>query len=94
MQVLLKCVKESGPFTHVLAPASTWGKSIIPRAAALMDSAPVTDVTSIIDDTTFQRPIYAGNAITTVQVKPSENSSIFMTVRPTSFDAAPKVWHM
>jgi len=87
--VLLKCIKAQGPFTHVLAPASTWGKSIIPRAAAVLDSAPVTDVIDIVDEKTFQRPIYAGNAITTVQIKPVKDTSIFLTVRPTSFDAAP-----
>ncbi len=72
-------------FTHVLAPASNHGKNFIPRAAALLDSSPLTDVVSVVDENTFQRPVYAGNAIATMKMT---DAIKFILVRPTAFEKA------
>ena len=72
-------------YTHVLAPATTFGKNILPRAAALLDVALVSDVTRIMTPDTFQRPIYAGNAIASVQ---SHDKIKMLTIRTTAFAAA------
>jgi electron transfer flavoprotein alpha subunit len=72
--------------SHVLAPASTYGKNIMPRAAALLDVAQISDIASIESADTFVRPIYAGNALATVQSKDAIKA---ITVRATAFDAAP-----
>ncbi|WP_417227176.1 electron transfer flavoprotein subunit alpha/FixB family protein [Amphritea sp.] len=71
--------------THVLAPATTQGKNVLPRAAAMLDVAQISEVTAIIDATTFVRPIYAGNALATVQ---SSDPIQVVTVRGTAFEAA------
>ncbi len=71
--------------THILAAATTNGKNISPRVAALLDVAQISDITEVISPDTFVRPIYAGNALATVQS--SDNVKV-LTVRTTAFDEA------
>ena len=70
-------------YTHIMAPATTFGKNIFPRIAVKLDIAQVSDVIKIISSDTFMRPIYAGNAIATVK---SNDKIKIITVRPTSFE--------
>lgn len=72
-------------FTHIVAVASNDGKNIVPRVAALRDVAPITDVTAVHDEATFDRPMYAGNAIARVR---SGDALRVLTVRPTAFEKA------
>ncbi|VVM77190.1 Electron transfer flavoprotein subunit alpha [Pseudomonas fluorescens] len=73
-------------YSHVIAPATTNGKNYLPRAAALLDVDQISEITAVVSADTFKRPIYAGNAIATVQ----SNATIkVLTVRTTGFDAAP-----
>jgi electron transfer flavoprotein alpha subunit len=69
---------------YIIASASTFGKNLLPRVAAMFDVAQISDMTKIIDATTFEHPIYAGNALETVQ---SLDEKIVITVRPTAFEA-------
>ncbi|MFO0995764.1 MAG: FAD-binding protein [Alphaproteobacteria bacterium] len=75
----------AGSYSHVLAPASTYGKNIMPRVAALLDVSQISDISGIESPDTFIRPIYAGNALATVQ---SKDKIKVITVRTTAFDAA------
>lgn len=70
-------------YSHVFAPATSNGKNFMPRVAALLDVAQISEITAVESADTFQRPIYAGNAIATVQ---STDAVKVVTVRPTSFD--------
>ncbi|KAF1345276.1 hypothetical protein BDV97DRAFT_401872 [Delphinella strobiligena] len=79
--LLIENVKKGG-FTHVLAGHSAFGKNLMPRVAALMDVQQISDITAIESEDTFVRPIYAGNAILTVQ---SSDSPKIITVRGTAF---------
>ena len=80
-------------YSHVLAPSTTFGKDLLPRAAALMGVNQVSDIMEVIDARTFKRPIYAGNAIVTVRVP--ESMKVVATIRTASYaatgegDAAP-----
>jgi electron transfer flavoprotein alpha subunit len=75
----------AGDYSHILAAATTTGKNFMPRVAALLDKVQISDITDVIDDVTFKRPIYAGNAIATV--KSNEDKHI-ITVRTSAFDSA------
>ena len=68
---------------HLVAAATTVGKNILPRAAAIMDVQPISDISGVVDADTFERPIYAGNAIATVK---SSDSIKVLTVRAANFD--------
>ena len=76
-------VELAANYSHVLAPASTNGKNVIPRVAALLDVQPISEISAVESPDTFQRPIYAGNIIATVQ---SSDAIKVMTVRTTAFD--------
>mgnify|MGYP000290598378 CR=1 FL=1 len=79
-----KLVAELGKgYSHILAASTTTGKNILPRAAALLDVSMITDIIAVESANTFKRPIYAGNAIATVQ---SDEAIIVGTVRGTAFD--------
>ena len=73
-------------YDYLLAPATSNGKNVMPRVAALLDVAQISEITAVISADTFQRPIYAGNVIATVQ---STDARKVITVRPPGFDAAP-----
>ncbi len=75
----------AGDYDHIVAPATTDAKNILPRVAALLDVMVITDVSGIVDSDTFERPIYAGNAIQTVK---SSDTKKVVSVRFSAFDAA------
>src|SRR5471032_437635 len=75
----------AGSYSHILAPATAYGKNILPRVAAKLDVAQISEITKVDGPDTFERPIYAGNAIATVQ---SSDKVKVITVRSTGFDAA------
>jgi electron transfer flavoprotein alpha subunit len=75
----------AGSYSHILAPATAYGKNILPRVAAKLDVAQISEITKVDSPDTFERPIYAGNAIAYVQ---SSDKIKVITVRSTGFDAA------
>ncbi|MFN4062207.1 MAG: electron transfer flavoprotein subunit alpha/FixB family protein [Paracoccus hibiscisoli] len=75
----------AGDYSHIAAPATTDAKNVMPRVAALLDVMVMSDVSAVIDADTFERPVYAGNAIQTVK---SADATKVMTIRVASFDAA------
>jgi electron transfer flavoprotein alpha subunit len=81
--VIVKLVKN---YSHIVCSANTFGKNLMPRVAALLDVSQVSDITKVISEDTFLRPIYAGNAFATVK---SNDKIKCVTIRPTSFDPAP-----
>jgi electron transfer flavoprotein alpha subunit len=82
---LILSISES--YTHILAPASTFGKNLMPRVSAKLDSQQISDIISVESDNTFKRPIYAGSCIAKVK---SNDSIKVITVRSTAFDAVGK----
>mmetsp|Transcript_5027 Transcript_5027/g.6158 ORF Transcript_5027/g.6158 Transcript_5027/m.6158 type:complete len:337 (+) Transcript_5027:180-1190(+) len=85
MSLLIKKAQDTKSFTHILAPGTKFGSNILPRAAAMIDSSPVSDVIDVLGEDTFIRPIYAGNALAKVQ---STESVKVLSVRSTAFDKA------
>jgi electron transfer flavoprotein alpha subunit len=78
-------VSLAGGYSHILAPATSTAKNALPRVAALLDVAMLSEITGVVSPHRFVRPIYAGNALATVE---SADSVQVVTVRPTAFDAA------
>jgi electron transfer flavoprotein alpha subunit len=70
-------------YSHILAPATTFGKNVLPRVSALLDVAQISDISAVVSEDTFVRPIYAGNAMATVQ---SKDEKKVITVRGATFD--------
>ncbi|MBA3599086.1 MAG: electron transfer flavoprotein subunit alpha/FixB family protein [Methylibium sp.] len=83
--VAAQVIALAGDYSHILFPATAYGKNIAPRVAALLDVAQISDISKIDAPDTFERPIYAGNAVATVQ---SAEATKVITVRTTGFDAA------
>tara|TARA_Y100001980_G_C14470014_1_gene250363 strand:+ start:33 stop:986 length:954 start_codon:yes stop_codon:yes gene_type:complete len=79
-------VKLAENYSHIICSANTFGKNLMPRVAALLDVSQVSDITKVISEDTFLRPIYAGNAFATVK---TSDKIKCVTIRPTSFDPAP-----
>jgi len=75
----------AGNYSHVLCAANNTGKNYLPRLGAMMDSAPLNDIISVVDESTFTRPMYAGNAVATVKMSDKVK---LITVRTTAFDKA------
>ena len=78
-------VKQAENYSHIVCSANTFGKNLMPRVAALLDTSQISDIIKVISPDTFLRPIYAGNAFATVK---STDSKKCITIRPTSFDPA------
>ena len=80
-------IKHAENYSHIVSSANTFGKNLMPRIAALLDTSQVSDIIKVISEDTFLRPIYAGNAFATVK---SNDKKKCVTIRPTSFDPADK----
>ncbi len=78
-------VSLAGDYSHIVAPATTDAKNVLPRVAALLDVMVITDISGVVDADTFERPIYAGNAIQTVK---SSDATKVVSIRVSSFDNA------
>ncbi len=78
-------VSLAGEFDHIVAPATTDAKNVLPRIAALLDVMVISDISGVVDANTFERPIYAGNAIQTVR---SRDAKKVVSIRTATFDAA------
>jgi electron transfer flavoprotein alpha subunit len=78
-------VSLAGGYSHIVAPATTDAKNVMPRVAALLDAMVISDISGVVDADTFERPIYAGNAI---QMVKSKDTIKVVTVRTSTFDAA------
>jgi len=78
-------VSVASDYSHILAPATTFGKNVMPRVSALLDVAQISDISAVVSTDTFVRPIYAGNAMATVQCKDDVK---IITVRGSTFDKA------
>ncbi|MCV6584184.1 MAG: FAD-binding protein [Marinibacterium sp.] len=78
-------VSRAGDYEHIVAPATTDAKNVMPRVAALLDVMVISDATAVVDGNTFERPIYAGNAVQTVK---SSDAKKVVTFRTSTFDAA------
>ena len=76
-------VKLASNYTHIICSANTFGKNLMPRIAAALDTSQISDITKVVSTDTFLRPIYAGNAFATVKSKDPKKC---ITIRPTSFD--------
>ena len=79
-------IKLAAGYSHIICSANTFGKNLMPRIAALLDVSQVSDITKVVSEDTYVRPIYAGNAFATVK---STDKIKCVTIRPTSFDPAP-----
>ena len=80
---IIEFLKDNDQYTHILTPSSTFGKNLSPKIATKLDVQQISDIIKIFDPHTFERPIYAGNAI--AKVKSTEKMKV-LTVRPTCFD--------
>ncbi|WP_333685215.1 FAD-binding protein, partial [Pontibaca methylaminivorans] len=78
-------VSLAGDYDHIVAPATTDAKNVLPRVAALLDVMVISDISGVVDGDTFERPIYAGNAIQTVR---SKDAKKVVSIRTSTFDAA------
>ena len=79
-------IKQAAKYSHIVCSANTFGKNLMPRVAAVLDTSQVSDIIKVISSDTFLRPIYAGNAFATVKSKDQKKC---ITIRPTSFEPAP-----
>ncbi len=78
-------VQMAGDYSHIVAPATTNGKNLMPRVAAMLDVMAISDISDVVDADTFERPIYAGNVLSVIK---SNDATKVVTVRTTKFEAA------